>query len=97
MLVRCGRRLIQVGKSTAPIPKAANWAVGAFAAGSVASYEYCQYRRRAERAKMKRIVEVYDHKHAEMRHKEEEAKRRKQQEEEEAARIASQKRWYKFW
>ena len=49
--------------------------------------------------KMKRVVEVYGRKQAEMKQKEEERKQKKQQqlEEAEAARLAAQKRWYKFW
>lgn len=83
----------------ASIPKAANWAVGAFALTSILSYEYCQAKRRDELVKMKRVVEVYNRKQGEMKQKEEEAKRKKQQRqaEEEAARVAAQKSWYKFW
>ncbi|KAJ9148527.1 hypothetical protein NKR23_g4940 [Pleurostoma richardsiae] len=81
----------------APVPKAANWAVGTWAVASILSYEFCQARRRAEREKMKRVVEVYDRKQAESKQKEDERRRQKQLEEEAAARIASQKRWYKFW
>ncbi|EPE05145.1 mitochondrial cytochrome c oxidase protein 20-like protein [Ophiostoma piceae UAMH 11346] len=85
----------------APVPKAANWAVGAFAAGSIVSYEVCQAARRAERVKMQRVVEVYDRKQAEMKQREadkakaaaaEAARRQKEEDDRKAAH-----RWYKFW
>ena len=93
------KRMIATNKCPASIPKAANWAVGAFALTSILSYEYCQAKRRDELVKMKRVVEVYNRKQGEMKQKEEEAKRKKQQRqaEEEAARVAAQKSWYKFW
>ncbi|EFX03343.1 hypothetical protein CMQ_5393 [Grosmannia clavigera kw1407] len=84
----------------ANIPKATNWAVGMFALGGIVSFEVCQAFRRAERAKMQRVVEVYDRKQAELRHREEEKKRRQQKEqrereEREAAERAKQ--WWKVW
>ncbi|EJT82484.1 hypothetical protein GGTG_02457 [Gaeumannomyces tritici R3-111a-1] len=83
----------------APIPKAANWAAGAFVAFAVGSYEYCQYSRRVEREKLKRAVEVFDRKAAELRKKAEDKKRQDAEAAaaEEASRLASQKRWYKLW
>lgn len=82
----------------APVPRAANWAVGAGMAAAVAQYEFCQYRRRCERDKMKRVVEVYDRKQAEMRQKEEERRReREEARAAEEARLKAQRRWYKFW
>lgn len=88
----------------ASIPKAANWAVGAFAAGSIIAFEVCQASRRAEAAKMKRVVEVYDRKQAELQQqkaqKAREAAAAALQEKmrlEEDARAAAAKRWYKFW
>lgn len=89
----------------AGVPKAANWAVGAFALGGIVSFEVCQAARRAEAAKMKRVVEVYDRKQADMRQREaekarnaaaaaaraEEAKRL-----EEKAKQAARP-WYKIW
>ncbi|KAL2151113.1 hypothetical protein VTH82DRAFT_6211 [Thermothelomyces myriococcoides] len=41
-----------------PVPRAANWAVGAGVLGAIGQYEYCQFRRRQEREKVKRVVEV---------------------------------------
>jgi cytochrome c oxidase assembly protein subunit 20 len=82
------------------VPKAANWAVGAGVLGAVLQYEYCQASRRRERENMKRVVEVYDKKQAEMRRVEEERirqRRQKQVEEEEEARIKAQKSWWKVW
>ncbi|CAK7199795.1 hypothetical protein SEUCBS139899_002479 [Sporothrix eucalyptigena] len=87
------------------IPKAANWAVGAFALGGIVSFEVCQASRRAEVAKMKRVVEVYDKKQADLRAKEAEKARHAAAE---TARAAETKRleeaaakaarpWYKFW
>lgn len=42
---------------------------------------------------MKRAVEVFDRKAAELRKKVEDKKRQ----DDEAARLAAQKRWYKLW
>ncbi|KAK1767469.1 putative mitochondrial cytochrome c oxidase protein 20-like protein [Phialemonium atrogriseum] len=80
-----------------PVPRAANWAVGVGVAGAVAQFEFCQYRRRRERDKIKRVVEVYDRKQAETRQKEEERRRVERIREEEEARLKAQRRWYKFW
>ncbi|TLS27687.1 hypothetical protein PpBr36_04312 [Pyricularia pennisetigena] len=79
----------------APIPKSANWAVGAFVLAATGSYEYCQYNRRLQRENMKRTVEVYTQRAAEAKAKQEAKK--KAEEEAEAARLAAQKSWYKFW
>jgi cytochrome c oxidase assembly protein subunit 20 len=77
---------------------AANWAVGLFILGSTASYEYCQYLRRAERYQMKRNIEIMSEKRKvqmeQLAEKKAEAKR--QLELQEAAKAA-QKPWYKFW
>jgi cytochrome c oxidase assembly protein subunit 20 len=82
----------------AGVPKAANWAVGAGVLGAILQYEYCQASRRREREKMKRVVEVYDRKHAEMRKMEEEKRRKLKEEEEERIRVApTQKSWWKVW
>ncbi|KAF6828577.1 mitochondrial cytochrome c oxidase protein 20-like protein [Colletotrichum plurivorum] len=75
--------------------KAANWAVGGFLMGSIASFEYCQYQRRQERVRMKRTVEVYQETMAEKRAREAEALEKRRLEEE--AVKASQRAWYKFW
>lgn len=78
------------------VPKAANWAVGAGVLGAVAQYEYCQASRRREREKMRRVVEVYDKKQAEMRRVEEERARVRKEKEEEA-RIKAQRSWWRVW
>ncbi|KAB5518120.1 hypothetical protein GE09DRAFT_514106 [Coniochaeta sp. 2T2.1] len=85
----------------AGVPKAANWAVGAGVLGAVLQYEYCQASRRAEREKMKRVVEVYDRKQGEMKREEERRRIEKETErlrEEEERRIREQKSgWWKIW
>jgi len=97
--MRFGRLRISrlICKDSAPIPKAANWAVGGFVLLSLGSYEYCQAKRREEKFKLKRITEVYDQRQAEARRQAEEARKRKQEDQEAAARKAAEKRWYKFW
>lgn len=81
-----------------PIPKAANWAVGTGALAAMGQYEYCQWQRRQEREKMKRVVEVYAAKTARERREKEAEERRKR--EEERARVEEERRgrgWWKFW
>ncbi|KAK3293010.1 uncharacterized protein B0H64DRAFT_204489 [Chaetomium fimeti] len=79
-----------------PIPRAANWAVGAGALGAIAQYEYCQLKRMQEREKVKRVVEVYAAKQArEKREKYEEEKRERERGEEEMA--ARKGGWWRFW
>ncbi|KAK3312818.1 hypothetical protein B0H66DRAFT_568948 [Apodospora peruviana] len=106
----CGREGLMTGIGTgfavlglrwvigSPIWKAANWGVGAFVAASAAGWEYCRFQRRKEMTKMKRVVEVYDRKHAERavakKTKEEEDKRLQVQREEEEKR---KERGWKFW
>ncbi|KAK4158742.1 hypothetical protein QBC43DRAFT_143330 [Cladorrhinum sp. PSN259] len=66
-----------------PVPRAANWAVGAGVVASIGQYEYCQFRRRQEKEKLKRVVEVYGKVQAEQRAKEaREAQQQKAAEEE---------------
>lgn len=82
----------------APIPKAANWAVGTFAFAALANYEFCQYKRMLEKSHMKRAVEIIDQKKAE---KEAEAKakrdeRRRLKEEADKQAEAKKSNW-KFW
>ncbi|PHH79326.1 hypothetical protein CDD80_5089 [Ophiocordyceps camponoti-rufipedis] len=78
------------------VPKAANWAVGIFVVGSTASYEYCQFRRRAQRRAMVRQIEVVnDHRREVARKAAEEKRARRREEEEERARA--QRSWYRFW
>ncbi|KAK7423183.1 hypothetical protein QQZ08_009179 [Neonectria magnoliae] len=75
--------------------KAANWAVGFFVLGSMASYEYCQYLRRVERRLMKRQIEVVSENRREQAKKLMDAKREHLRLE--AERKAAEKPWYKFW
>ncbi|KAG6010557.1 hypothetical protein E4U21_005910 [Claviceps maximensis] len=77
------------------VPKAANWAVGTFILGSMVSYEYCQYLRRAERIQMKRHIEVVTENKREMARKL--AEQRKEQSRLETEEAAARKPWYKVW
>ena len=86
-------------KGKARIPKAANWAIGAFLLGSAVRFETCQADRRRERAAVARAVEIIDRKQAEKKERERAAreaarKRREEQEEVEARRNSA--RWYQF-
>ncbi|KAK0663449.1 hypothetical protein QBC41DRAFT_234494 [Cercophora samala] len=80
-----------------PVPRAANWAVGTGALSAIVQYEYCQAKRRQEKAKVARVVEVYGQKQAEMRAKEEEDRRRKQEEEQRLREEQAKKSWWKVW
>lgn len=81
-----------------PAMKVANWGVGTFVGASVIGWEYCRWQRAKEFEKMKRVVEVYDQRQAELalekkKRKEEEAARRRLEEEE-----AAKRKWsWKFW
>lgn len=77
------------------IQKSANWAVGFFLLGSIASYEYCQYKRRAERISMKRHIEVVSQNQRQKA--KEDAEKKAEKERQELERKAAEKRWYKFW
>ncbi|KAI9902014.1 hypothetical protein N3K66_003831 [Trichothecium roseum] len=77
------------------IGKSTNWAVGIFLLGSIASYEYCQYQRRAEKLQMKRHIEVVNQGRREQAKKMMEAQKEKQRAEME--QKVAQKTWYKFW
>ncbi|KAB5545773.1 hypothetical protein GE09DRAFT_1289286 [Coniochaeta sp. 2T2.1] len=83
------------------VPKAANWAVGAGVLGAVLQYEYCQASRRAEREKMKRVVEVYDRKQGEMKREEDRRRVEREQMErlkEKEERTKQEERgWWKVW
>ncbi|KAM3081738.1 hypothetical protein ACMFMG_005184 [Clarireedia jacksonii] len=84
----------------APIPKAANWAVGTFVFTGLGAYEFCLYRRRLERAHMKRAVEIIDRKKAEKEAQAEEKRRERRRLKEEADRKAEEeakKSKWKFW
>ncbi|KAM0238931.1 hypothetical protein ACHAP5_008507 [Fusarium lateritium] len=74
---------------------AANWAVGVFVIGSMASYEWCQYRRREERRQMKRHIEVVSETRKEQAKKIQEARR--EHDKLEAEKKAAAKPWYKVW
>ncbi|KAK4215557.1 putative mitochondrial cytochrome c oxidase protein 20-like protein [Rhypophila decipiens] len=82
-----------------PAMKAAHWGVGTFAGASILGWEYCRFQRRKEAEKMKRVVEVYDHRQAELalekKKKMEEEQARKRLEEEEAAKRKGTS--WKFW
>ncbi|KAG9236053.1 hypothetical protein BJ875DRAFT_372948 [Amylocarpus encephaloides] len=84
----------------APIPKAANWAVGTFIFASLANYEFCQYRRMLEKSHMKRAVEIIDRKkaekEAEAKKKRDERRRSKEEADAKAEEEAKKKGW-KFW
>ena len=75
--------------------KSTNWAVGFFLLGSIASYEYCQYLRRAEKIQMKRHIEVVNEGRREQARKMMETQKENQRLENE--RKAPEKSWYKFW
>ncbi|CCU76981.1 hypothetical protein BGHDH14_bgh04672 [Blumeria hordei DH14] len=82
----------------APIPKAANWAVGTFVITAISYHEFCQARRTMEKTQIKKIVEVMDIKKAE-KEAALEAKRqeRRKLKEEENARQSAQTWKWKFW
>lgn len=69
--------------------------MGMFLAGSMASYEYCQYLRRAERRQMKRHIEVVTENKREQAKKLAEAREKHKALEEE--RKAAERPWYKVW
>ncbi|KAL7797280.1 hypothetical protein V8C37DRAFT_370591 [Trichoderma ceciliae] len=75
--------------------KSANWAVGFFILSSIASYEYCQYQRRAERIQMKRHIEVVTQNRKEQAKKLAEERREQQRIEQE--QKARNRAWYRFW
>ena len=78
------------------MPRAANWAVGVGALASLGQYEYCQLKRRQEREKVKRVVEVYAAKQAREKREEEERKAReveRRREEEEGKKGGG----WRFW
>ncbi|KAK3900572.1 hypothetical protein C8A05DRAFT_17136 [Staphylotrichum tortipilum] len=79
-----------------PVPRAANWAVGTGVLAAAAQYEYCQLKRRQEREKVKRVVEVYAAKQARERREEEERVRR-EREEAERVKTEGERGWWRFW
>ncbi|KAL2135305.1 hypothetical protein VTI74DRAFT_9073 [Chaetomium olivicolor] len=80
-----------------PIPKAANWAVGSGALAAIGQYEYCQFRRRQEREKVKRVVEVYAAKQAREKREKEEEERRAREEQKRREEEERRKGWWRFW
>ncbi|KAM5351816.1 hypothetical protein ACJ41O_004539 [Fusarium nematophilum] len=86
-----GLRFVLRGNATS----AANWAVGVFVLGSMASYEWCQYLRREERRQMKRHIEVVTENRKEQAKKIAEA--RQEHSKLVAEKKAAEKPWYKFW
>lgn len=81
-----------------PVMKAANWGVGTFVGASMLGWEYCRWQRRKEFEKMKRVVEVYDQRQAEIARE----KRKRQEEEAQKRRLeeaeAAKRKWsWKFW
>lgn len=75
--------------------KSANWAVVTFVLGSTISYEYCQYKRRAERIQMKRSIEVVTQGRRELARKAAEAAevaRKTAEESRRAAEMAAEER-----
>jgi cytochrome c oxidase assembly protein subunit 20 len=73
--------------------------VGTFVFASFANYEFCLYRRRLEKAHMKRAVEIMDRKKAEKEAAEQakrEERRRLKEESDRKAEEAKKQSW-KFW
>lgn len=74
--------------------------MGTFVFAGIANYEYCSYKRRLERAYMKRAVEIIDNKKAEKeaaaKAKRDERRRLKEEEDRKAEEAAKNKGW-KFW
>jgi cytochrome c oxidase assembly protein subunit 20 len=62
---------------------------------SIASFEFCQYKRLHERAQLKRTVEIVQEKRVDQARKSKEALDLRRRAEEEAR--AKSKAWYKFW
>ncbi|CZS95278.1 related to COX20 In the maturation and assembly of cytochrome oxidase involved protein [Rhynchosporium agropyri] len=84
----------------APIPKAANWAVGTFVFASFANYEFCLYRRRLERQHMKRAVEIIDRKKVEkeaLAKAKREERRRAKEEEDRRKEEEAKRGWWRVW
>jgi cytochrome c oxidase assembly protein subunit 20 len=85
----------------APIPKAANWAVGTFVFLSFATHEFCQYRRFIEKSHMKRAVEIIDrkkvNKEVEAQRKREERRRLKEAADKAAEEASRKSSSWKFW
>lgn len=63
--------------------------------GSILSYEYCQYQRRAEKMQMKRHIEIVSETRKDQAKKLAEAKL--EHERIQIEKKAAERRWYKFW
>jgi len=72
-----------------------NWAVGTFAVASIASFEFCHFKRNHQRVQMKRAVEIVHEKRADAERQKLDALQK--QREEQNARSAKEKAWYRFW
>lgn len=94
---------------TAAIWKACNWTVATFCAGSFVQYQYCHYKRQAEKEGMMRAVEILNKKEIEKKAREQRKEslrqeRRETKEKEQDAQYAALKEkenggkpWYKMW
>jgi cytochrome c oxidase assembly protein subunit 20 len=72
--------------------------VGTFVFASFANYEFCLYRRRLEKAHMKRAVEIIDRKKAEKEAAAQAKREERRRLKEEADRTAEEaKKSWKFW
>lgn len=83
----------------ASIPKACNWAVGTFCFAGIANYEFCLYKRRLEKAYMRRATEIIDRKKLEKEKELEKKRAERRKAKEEADRLAEEakKPSWKFW
>ncbi|KAL8761003.1 MAG: hypothetical protein Q9184_002836 [Pyrenodesmia sp. 2 TL-2023] len=72
--------------AVAPVFTACSWAVGAFVFGSFAMHEYCQQKRRMEKAGIQRINAALDEKKVELERKREEARKARRKAKEETDR-----------
>lgn len=94
----------------ATIWKSCNWAVGTFALGSIAMYNYCLFKRQAEKEGMMRAVEILNKKEMEKQAREQRKEkmreeRRQAKDKEQDSQIAalnansdgSGKPWWKVW
>lgn len=93
----------------APVYKACSWAVGTWAAASIGLYNYCLYKRQAEKQGMIRAMQILDTKRLEKQAREErkaalreERRIAKEKELELQYQATSDKQgggraWYKLW
>ncbi|KAL8936997.1 MAG: hypothetical protein Q9211_003914 [Gyalolechia sp. 1 TL-2023] len=76
----------EVHRKPSPIFTACSWAVGAFAFGSFAMHEYCQQKRRLEKAGIQRINAALDEKKIALEKQREEKRKARRKAKEEADR-----------